>query len=385
MVYFWATIPQFIPFDGQLCWVRVKYYYSNPFLATWDETNKQFISLFGSIIYPAWSISRWRENDSATPISFVLTFDQTPVNPFALTMAGWKYFGYSIDWGDNSVTSGYFTGENESFLHTYAAAADYNVTFNFFSPSLTYFSLVNEPISGAMPDITVFKTLTYFNFSEVNLTGTWPTSMPFPFITVINLRYDELTGSIPDLSECVLLSIINGRNNSLSGPPPSFTANVMLTDIRLQFNSLSGSIPDLTGLTLLSIFQVSDNDFTGSIPDLTDCIVLSNCNVSNNNLSGNIPSLTTNVLLAQIVVSGQAISGYTASTISTTLTSFLAIGCALVVASVNQILADFVTNLAARPAAGTINLSGGTNAAPTGQGLIDKAAIQAHGWTVTTN
>lgn len=385
MVYFWATIPEFIPFDGQLCWVRVKYYYSDPFLATWDETNQQFISLLGGIIYPAWTIARWRENESATPISFTLTFDQTPLNPFTLTMAGWKYFGYSIDWGDNSVTSGYFTGENENFVHTYAAAADYNVTFNFYSPSVTYFSLINEPIIGAMPDFTVFKGLTYLNFSELNPTGVWPTSMPWPFITTCNLRYDELTGSIPDLSNCVLLSVLNGRNNSLSGSLPSFAANVLLTDIRLQFNSLSGNIPALTGLNLLSIFQVSDNDFTGSIPDLTDNVALSNCNVSNNNLTGNIPALTTNVLLTQIVVSGQAISGYTASTLSTTLTSFLAIGCALSAAAVNQILADFVTNLAARPGVGTINLSGGTNAAPTGQGLIDKAAIQAHGWTVTTN
>lgn len=32
-----------------------------------------------------------------------------------------------------------------------------------------------------------------------------------------------------------------------------------------------------------------------------------------------------------------------------------------------------------------INLSGGTNAAPTGQGLTDKATLITAGWTVTTN
>lgn len=34
---------------------------------------------------------------------------------------------------------------------------------------------------------------------------------------------------------------------------------------------------------------------------------------------------------------------------------------------------------------GTLDLSGGTNAAPTGQGITDKAALILAGWTVTTN
>lgn len=56
--------------------------------------------------------------------------------------------------------------------------------------------------------------------------------------------------------------------------------------------------------------------------------------------------------------------------------------CALNVASVNQVL----RRLAAGGVTGyTIDLSGGTNAHPTGQGLIDKAFLQASGNTVTTN
>lgn len=34
---------------------------------------------------------------------------------------------------------------------------------------------------------------------------------------------------------------------------------------------------------------------------------------------------------------------------------------------------------------GSIDLSGGTNAAPTGQGITDKATLILAGWTVTTN
>jgi hypothetical protein len=57
-------------------------------------------------------------------------------------------------------------------------------------------------------------------------------------------------------------------------------------------------------------------------------------------------------------------------------------GCALDVSVVNLILARAV---ASGMTSGTIDLSGGTSAAPTGQGIIDKAALIAAGVTVTTN
>lgn len=70
---------------------------------------------------------------------------------------------------------------------------------------------------------------------------------------------------------------------------------------------------------------------------------------------------------------------------------FIANGLNLSAASVNHILAVFAsldgtngTTLWAR-AGKTINLSGGTNAAPTGQGIIDKATLVGRGATVTTN
>ncbi|MDB6108314.1 MAG: hypothetical protein JWR69_64 [Pedosphaera sp.] len=54
----------------------------------------------------------------------------------------------------------------------------------------------------------------------------------------------------------------------------------------------------------------------------------------------------------------------------------------LTAASVNQILARGV---ASGLTSATISLNGGTNAAPTGQGLADKAALMAAGCTVSTN
>lgn len=55
---------------------------------------------------------------------------------------------------------------------------------------------------------------------------------------------------------------------------------------------------------------------------------------------------------------------------------------ALSVASVNHLLARCVAN---PTFTGVLNLSGGTNAAPTGQGITDKATLIARGATVTTN
>ena len=57
--------------------------------------------------------------------------------------------------------------------------------------------------------------------------------------------------------------------------------------------------------------------------------------------------------------------------------------CALTAASVNHILARAIAN--AGYVTGIINTSGGTSAAPSGQGIADKAALILRGCTVTTN
>lgn len=58
-------------------------------------------------------------------------------------------------------------------------------------------------------------------------------------------------------------------------------------------------------------------------------------------------------------------------------------GNALTAESVNAILARFVAN--AEFVLGTVDLSGGTNAAPTGQGLTDVNTLRARGVTVIVN
>jgi len=102
---------------------------------------------------------------------------------------------------------------------------------------------------------------------------------------------------------------------------------------------LTGSIPALSGLTNLAIFHCYTNQLT-AVEDMT---------------------------------------------IPLSLTTFYAQNNLFDSIAINKILAAFVDNLVNRPNIGTLNIGGTGNAAPTGQGILDKASIIAHGWTVTTN
>lgn len=55
------------------------------------------------------------------------------------------------------------------------------------------------------------------------------------------------------------------------------------------------------------------------------------------------------------------------------------------ITNTNEILANFVALTDSYSIHCTVDLSGGTNAAPTGQGITDKATLIGAGWTVTTN
>jgi hypothetical protein len=57
-------------------------------------------------------------------------------------------------------------------------------------------------------------------------------------------------------------------------------------------------------------------------------------------------------------------------------------GCALNQTSVDNILVSLDT---AGQSDGTVDISGGTSAAPSATGLAAKASLEGKGWTVTTN
>lgn len=173
-----------------------------------------------------------------------------------------------------------------------------------------------------------------------------------------------------------------------------------------------GENPNLISIQLpiLEHITVGDLDFGDSLllesfsaPYLTSVIG----NFSGNNLPSlvtlDVPSLITVDTDLLILVSGIVSATFNALVtvggamkwINTTIVNFAApnwlptngtvidfSGCALSATSVNHILARCV---AAAVTTCTINLSGGTSSAPTGQGIIDKADLITAGNTVTTN
>lgn len=56
----WNSLPLVLPTDQEEVWIRIKYYYGPPFLATWTTATQQFTSSINSIIYPTWTVARWK-------------------------------------------------------------------------------------------------------------------------------------------------------------------------------------------------------------------------------------------------------------------------------------------------------------------------------------
>jgi hypothetical protein len=56
----WFHFPKNIPVDGSTVWIRVTYYYSDPFKAVWNNSTKLFTSVENSIEYPAYVVARWQ-------------------------------------------------------------------------------------------------------------------------------------------------------------------------------------------------------------------------------------------------------------------------------------------------------------------------------------
>ena len=40
----WKILPLDVPTDAQVVWIRINYWFGQPVLAAWDETNQQFTS-----------------------------------------------------------------------------------------------------------------------------------------------------------------------------------------------------------------------------------------------------------------------------------------------------------------------------------------------------
>lgn len=177
-------------------------------------------------------------------------------------------------------------------------------------------------------------------------------------------------------------------NSSTQFSFPNLTTVIGAIDIG------SFAIYECTALTSISaplLTSVDDDISFENDTALTSINLMSlqTINVSSFQISG-CTSLTGLALPALVAIGGDVLS------VGCTVLNSLAVpvwlptdgttidfsGCALDVTSINLILARCV---AAGVTTCTITLNGGTNAAPAGQGAVDKAALIGAGNTVTTN
>lgn len=250
---------------------------------------------------------------------------------------------YVFDWGDGQQTWHTGTGADQAIAHTYASAGTYSI------------KLYAQPSN----------------------------------ILRLTNSSNSLSGTLEDLEQCVSQDLLYAFSNNLSGTIPSLTKFPAMKWFNVSVNAFTGTLPvTLAGSPLLSYFIVTTNPGVGGTMPITSgnpALTLLLC--SSLNLSGSIKSITNNTALSSLQCAANNLTAYEASVISTTCIDFQAQSNALTQSAVDQILADFETNVAARPAAGTIVLNGGTNAAPSAAGLASKAAIllAKPGWTILNN
>ena len=234
------------------------------------------------------------------------------------------------------------------------------------------------------------------NFAPDTLEGL--TSLSFPILAYVGGSfYPSTLPSLTTLSIPVLANVgtfsPNGMNSltTLSAPelvyPGNFTPNTMSALTTFSFPKLRSVVGNFSPNTMGSLTTVS-------MPSLI--YVAGNASIAT------MASLTTASFPAMIQWGGTIImntalgklANVTLGTVGTLKTIAGATtnisGQKLTAASVNAILALLVsldgTNGTTLWGAGkTLNVSGGTSSAPTGQGIVDKATLIARGATVTTN
>jgi hypothetical protein len=143
--------------------------------------------------------------------------------------------------------------------------------------------------------------------------------------------------------------------------------------------------------TLLTTFYCNWSHLVGSIPSFSLCTNLTEFIADNNPLlAGIVPDFSACTLLTTFYVQcgGGLLIGYTPGSLATqaNLSDINIGGQSWDDVAVNALLHDLVTSLSlGSRVIATVDLSAGSMAAPTGDGITDAAALVSAGWTVTTN
>tara|TARA_R110001592_G_scaffold197667_1_gene445692 strand:+ start:644 stop:1633 length:990 start_codon:yes stop_codon:yes gene_type:complete len=239
----------------------------------------------------------------------------------------------------------------------------------------------------SISSLSSYPNLQILKLAKNKLTGPFPSLNNNTALEDIRINGNSLTGPLPSLNNNTALSIFKLGSNSMSGSLPSLTANTELITFEGFSNSFTGYIPDLSFNTKLKGFFISGNSMSGPLSSLDNNTALVNYVVSENDFTGPIPSLDNNTAIVKLEVKNNDLTTFEGSTMPVSLLTFKANNNSLTEGAVNAILAATVAGGGIN---GTLYLGGNTdplrtNAAPTGQGITDKATLIASGWDVQTN
>lgn len=238
---------------------------------------------------------------------------------------------------------------------------------NFVLPALTTvggnFSLLGASVGSALTSVSL-PSLSSVTFNLKIANNSKLTSISLPSLTTVGLDFNfsnnAILTSVAAGSLQTVASILNGSNN------PSLVSvsfSNLTTTAYLGFNACFA----LTGITLTNLSNCVDIFFQ-------DCSSL---------VSFSLPAMNTGTVLNCRFNQCASLTSYSHGLIRfVNAGTFSWFEAALDVTSVNAIL---VGAQASAPTSSIFNLTDGSNAAPTGAGIVAKAALITAGCTVDTN
>jgi hypothetical protein len=246
-------------------------------------------------------------------------------------------------------------------------------------------------LTGRLPDLSANTNLKFFrSYGNNNIAGPFP-ALPSSLI-VVDAYNNDLSGSFPMLSSTPNLEIFlcnRFPDGQLTGPLPAFSAAPNLTIYSITGHQAQGIVPSLSSNTVLQVLNLNYNALSGDFPNLENCTNLVGLRFNSNKgkngspgITGDIPTLSACTSIQVCDVATNALTGFAGGSIPATLINIQAQGNNLGAAAINAILAALV---AAGSTNNICNLGDIGNAAPTGQGLTDKATLISRGWDITTN
>ncbi len=293
--------------------------------------------------------------------------------------------GLTVDWGDGDTDA----GVNEEIQHEYADGAQKTIKVKSSDrfAGLTRLAVTNQSCLGLLPPLNLLMDLEYIAWAENGFEGTVPSFEACAELETIYLNLNQFSGALPSFAACAELFYLSCYGNALTGALPSFAANTSLELFECYQNQFSGALPSFATCTALTQFQCWENGFTGSLPIFAACTALQYFDCSFCQFSGALPDFSPCTALTSFFANDNLFSGYTAGSLATQvlMTYCWLQNNDLDASVINAILADLVTNEAAGALSRNCNADLSGNAAPTGQGVTDAAALVTAGWTVTTD